>query len=120
MGVGAGRGGAGGPAGVGRGGAAAVARGQEAGAATGNPPRRNPGGCRGPGRRTEVPPTGYPPTRSRRLTLNFSRKVQSKSKMGFGYYLPLVFFKDPFGKLWAGLTDELAELQVVGSIRGLY
>jgi hypothetical protein len=43
-----------------------------------------------------------------------------KGKMGFGYHLPLVFFTDRGGKLWAGLTDELADLNIVGSIRGLY
>ena len=40
--------------------------------------------------------------------------------MGFGYHLPLVFFTDPNGKLWAGISNDVANLNVVGSLRGLY
>lgn len=40
--------------------------------------------------------------------------------MGFGYHLPFVYFTDRGGKLWSGISDEVSELNVVGTIRGLY
>lgn len=43
-----------------------------------------------------------------------------KGEMGFGYHLPFVFFTDQGGKLWSGITDDISELNVVGTIRGLY
>jgi hypothetical protein len=43
-----------------------------------------------------------------------------KGNMGFGYYLPLAFFRDRSDNLWAGLTGDLSALDTVGSIRGLY
>lgn len=43
-----------------------------------------------------------------------------KGDMGFGYHLPFVFFTDRGGKLWSGISDDVSELNVVGSIRGLY
>jgi len=43
-----------------------------------------------------------------------------KGDMGFGYHLPFVFFTDRGGKLWSGISDDVAELNVVGTLRGLY
>ena len=43
-----------------------------------------------------------------------------KGEVWFGNHFPLLFFTDRENKLWAGMTDELPELKVVGSIRGLY
>lgn len=40
--------------------------------------------------------------------------------MGFGYRLPLVFFTDRGGKMWAGATDDVAGLNLVGSLRAMY
>jgi hypothetical protein len=40
--------------------------------------------------------------------------------IGLGYRLPLVFFKDPAGKLWAGLTDDTSGLSLASSIRAMY
>ena len=37
-----------------------------------------------------------------------------------GYFLPLVFFEDRAGTIRCGLTDDTSELNVVGSMRGLY
>ncbi|WP_417388077.1 hypothetical protein [Gimesia sp.] len=38
----------------------------------------------------------------------------------FGYRLPLVFFKDKEDIMWAGLSDEITELNVIGAIRAMY
>jgi hypothetical protein len=37
-----------------------------------------------------------------------------------GYSLPLIFFEDPAGRLWGGLTEEREDFKVVGDIRRLY
>lgn len=45
--------------------------------------------------------------------------LRENRDMGFGYQLPLVFFTDPKGNLWAGLTNETEQLNLVGEIRAL-
>lgn len=40
--------------------------------------------------------------------------------MGFGYRLPLFFFNDRGGKMWAGVTDDVSGLKLIGSLRAMY
>jgi hypothetical protein len=43
-----------------------------------------------------------------------------KGEVWFGSYFPFCFFKDRGGKLWSGISDDVAGLKLVGTIRGLY
>lgn len=49
-----------------------------------------------------------------------SQWLWEKGDMGFGYYLPFVFFTDRGGKLWSGITDDVSGLNVAGTLHGLY
>jgi hypothetical protein len=46
--------------------------------------------------------------------------LMDQKKIVPGLYLPLVFFRDPAGRICTGLSERCQALNVVGDIRGLY